>query len=165
MLVNFPTDQQTLRKSLGMFSTGVAIVTTNDSHNKAFGLTINSFSSLSLDPPFIIWNISIKSTLKDIFQNSKNYVVHILTKHHTNIANIFAKKDILARFNGIDTKLSPSGTIMIEKNFMAWFDCYNYKQYEEGDHIIMIGRIEHLYYDNNNSPLIFCKGTFHETNI
>ncbi|AFZ82505.1 flavin reductase family protein [Candidatus Kinetoplastidibacterium crithidiae] len=153
--------EEKLRKSFGRYVTGVAIVSTNYLNDQAIGLTINSFSSLSLNPAMVIWNLSIKSSAKNIFTNCNNYVIQILSNKQANLAKIFSKKNIFERFDEVKKTMSPSGTFMINDNFTAWFDCYNYKQYVEGDHIIMIGKVEHLFYSEIN-PLIFYNGKLNE---
>ncbi|WBF65374.1 MAG: flavin reductase family protein [Candidatus Kinetoplastibacterium crithidii] len=152
--------EEKLRKSFGKYVTGVAIVSTNF-NDKAVGLTINSFSSLSLDPAMVIWNLSVKSSAKNIFTNCNNYVIQILSNQQIHLAKIFSKKNIFERFDTVKKIMSPSGTFMINDNFTAWFDCYNYKQYVEGDHIIMIGKVEYLFYSELN-PLIFYNGRLNE---
>lgn len=153
--------QKEFRTLLGNFVTGVTIITTHGLMNKPCGLTVNSFNSLSLDPPLILWSLSLKSTNKNIFLNCSNYVVHILSSEQTEIANSFAKKNSADRFNNIKTKFSPSGTTMLDMEHKAWIDCKNYKHYEEGDHLIMIGEIQYYNY-SNTEPLIFYNGDFYK---
>lgn len=153
--------QKEFRKLLGNFVTGVTIITTHGFMNKPCGLTVNSFNSLSLDPPLILWSLSLKSTNKNIFLNCSNYVIHILSSEQIEIANSFAKKNSQCRFDNIRTKFSPSGTTMLDIEYKAWIDCKNYRQYIEGDHLIMIGKVQYYNY-SNAEPLVFYNGDFYE---
>ncbi|AFZ83858.1 monooxygenase component [Candidatus Kinetoplastibacterium blastocrithidii TCC012E] len=155
------TQQKELRQLLGNFVTGVTIITTHGLMNRPYGLTINSFNSLSLDPPLILWSLSIKSTNKNIFLNCSNYVIHILSNEQTEIANSFAIKNPPDRFKNIKTKFSPSGTIMLDIEYKAWIDCKNYRHYIEGDHLLMIGKVQYYHY-SNAEPLIFYNGDFYK---
>ncbi|WP_235043580.1 flavin reductase family protein [Candidatus Kinetoplastidibacterium galati] len=149
------------RKLLGNFVTGVTIITTHGFTNKPCGLTVNSFNSLSLDPPLILWSLSINSTNKNIFLNCSNYVIHILSSEQIEMANSFARKNSSDRFKNIRTKFSPSGTTMLDTEHKAWIDCKNHRQYVEGDHIIMIGKVQYYKY-SDSEPLMFYNGDFYE---
>ena len=79
-----------LKKSLGMFSTGIAVVTTTDQNNKPLGMTVNSFASVSLNPALVLWSIEKKQPSFNIFLNSNGYAVNILTKNQNDLFSLFS---------------------------------------------------------------------------
>ena len=144
-----------LRKAFGMFSTGITIVTSVDKDDVPIGMTVNSFSSVSLDPPLVLWSIAKKQPSYDMFLSSKGYAVNILSKDQIGLCHHFSSP-LINKFDNVDWKLSDNGFPLIN-NTLGWFDCLKWKDYEGGDHKILIGEVT-SYGVSDMDPLTFWNG-------
>ncbi len=148
-------ESKKLRRTLGCFATGIAVVTTKDEHTPPSGMTINSFSSVSLDPPLILWSLSRDSARLDIFQKAEYFAINILAEDQLNLCQHFSstKSDL---FTDIAWQPSTHGQPLLEA-VVASLECRTWKLYEGGDHIIILGEV--LAHQNQDKPpLIFSKG-------
>ena len=127
------------KKTLSMFSTGITIVTAVDNIGNPIGMTVNSFSSVSLNPPLILWSIDKKQPSYNFFKNSNGYVVNILSKNQLDLCNIFSSKS-KSKFKNINWQRSNNGFPLID-NCLAWFDCIKWNDYPGGDHQILVGEV------------------------
>ncbi len=152
-------DSFELRNAFGLFATGVTIITANAEGYKPFGVTANSFSSLSLDPPLLLWSLQKNSDTWDAFEVATRFAVNILSADQQNMSNRYAKKG--------DHHLAPdeytlgdSGCAIL-KNCLASFECEATERYEGGDHIILVGKIVELNCsDPEAAPLVFHCGQY-----
>ena len=143
------------RKSLGMFSTGITVVTTLDEENNPIGMTVNSFASVSLDPPLVLWSIDKKQPSYKTFLNSKGYAVNILSKKQLELCNHFSSP-LENKFQSLEWKLSSNGFPLLS-NSLAWFDCTTWERYSGGDHKILVARVNS--YDSIEAdPLTYWNG-------
>ena len=149
-------NNKNLRNVLSKFATGVTVVSTIDNNGKPVGMTANSFTSVSLDPPLVLWNIGINQPSYDAFLKAKGYSVNILSKDQKDICDLFSSS-IDDKFNDIDYILSDNGFPIIQKS-LAWFDCIKWNNYPGGDHQILVGEVKN-FYANENDPLIFWNGS------
>ena len=149
-------NNKNLRNVLSKFATGVTVVSTIDNDGKPVGMTANSFTSVSLDPPLVLWNIGINQPSYDAFSKAKGYSVNILSKDQKDICDLFSSS-IDDKFNDIDYILSDNGFPIIQKS-LAWFDCIKWNNYPGGDHQILVGEVKN-FYANENEPLIFWNGS------
>ena len=133
-------DSRQLRQVLGSFPTGVTVVTTIDEAGKPYGVTANSFSSVSLDPPLILWSQSMKSTSHPAFKESERFVVNIMADDQVHVANQFAKSGD-DKFSGIAVHPGLGGVPIIDGS-AAYLECVKVAAYPGGDHIVFIGRVE-----------------------
>ena len=145
------------RQALGMFATGVTIITAKASDGSLVGLTANSFNSVSLDPPLILWSLGLKARSLEQFKHCKHFAVNVLSAEQTDLAMSFSRSDA-NRFEGVDFKLSKDGLPII-KGCLAYFECSNRSQYVEGDHIIFVGQVEQVS-SGAGQPLIYQNGRF-----
>ena len=129
-----------LKKSLGMFSTGIAVVTTTDQNNKPLGMTVNSFASVSLNPALVLWSIEKKQPSFNNFLNSNGYAVNVLTKNQNNLCSLFSSP-IEDKFRDVKWDLSENGHPII-RDTLAWFDCVKWNYYDGGDHQILVGEVK-----------------------
>ena len=146
-----------LRKALGAFATGIAVVTTADAADKPAGMTINSFASVSLSPPLVLWSIDRKSDLFDTFAKSDHYAIHILRKDQEETSNHFATENT-DKFTNLtyDTGLS---SLPLLPDYITRLQCQVEHRYDGGDHIILVGRV--LEMDHTPAePLIFHEGQY-----
>jgi flavin reductase (DIM6/NTAB) family NADH-FMN oxidoreductase RutF len=152
--------EREFRQTLGMFATGVTVVTTQDENGMPIGLTVSSFNSVSLNPPLVLWSLAYRAHSMHAFQNSKHYVIHVLGADQLALAQRFASKGI-DRFAQLKLNNSPHG-IPILQDCLAWFECSNRSQYSEGDHVIFVGHVLHCHRAVKSvSPLLYHGGQLH----
>lgn len=150
-------DSRKFRQALGAFPTGVTIVTTSDAAGADVGVTANSFNSVSLSPPLILWSFGRSSTKITAFQQARHFAVHVLANDQEALARTFAQRGI-DRFAGLQTTRGPDGIPLLE-GCAARFECRTAFQYEGGDHVIFVGEVlsfEHW----DHEPLVFKRGRF-----
>lgn len=136
------TDPQAFRQALGQFATGVTIITTRAADGSLLGLTANSFNSLSLTPPLVLWSLANSANSMPVFSGNSHYVINILSADQIELAQRFASR-VENRFDGVDYTLSRTGNPVLTGN-VAWFECHNRARYPEGDHVIFVGEVEHF---------------------
>jgi len=141
------------RDTLGCFATGVTVVTALSSAGRPIGVTISSFNSVSLDPPLILWSLSLNSPNLEAFRNADHYSVNVLADDQQELSNRFASRRN-DRFMDIPTRPGLSGIPLIE-GCCAWFECSNEAHYPGGDHLIFVGRVERFSKGRADSPLVF----------
>ena len=154
-------NRREFRDTLGTFATGVTVLTTLAADGQPIGVTISSFNSVSLDPPLILWSLSLSSPNIEVFQNANHYSVNVLAFDQQNISNCFASR-CNDRFADIPTRPGLSGIPLIE-GCCAWFECSNEAHYSGGDHLIFVGRVERFAQGcSAESPLIFHKACYRQ---
>lgn len=147
------------RKALGMFATGVTIVTARTPTGNLVGLTANSFNSVSLSPPLVLWSLANSAGSMAAFSTGSHYAINILSAEQQTLAQQFASKDV-DRFANVPYVLGPSGAPLLAGS-VACFECYNRSRYEEGDHIIFVGEVERCTYTPGAAPLLYHGGRFY----
>jgi len=156
---NAPTfSAQQFRAALGMFATGVTIVTARDADGAPIGLTANSFNSVSLDPPLVLWSLAREAGSMPHFSRGSHYAIHILAAEQRALAERFSRKQ-RDRFAGVVFREGHSGAPVIE-GAAAVFECFNRSRYAEGDHVIFVGEVEHCSRRAGVQPLIFHGGRY-----
>ena len=146
------------RAALATFATGVTIVTARDHGGALVGLTANSFNSVSLAPPLVLWSLWNQAGSMPAFSRGSHYAINILAADQRDLAERFAKKN-LDRFAGVPFCDGVSGAPVLE-GCAAVFECFNRSKYEEGDHIIFVGEVERCARRRGASPLIFHGGRY-----
>jgi flavin reductase (DIM6/NTAB) family NADH-FMN oxidoreductase RutF len=148
---------QRLRECFGAYGTGVAVLTTHTSDGEPCGLTANSFTSLSLDPPLILWSISRKAQSYAAFMSSERFAVNVLACDQIDFAQRFARKSS-DKFTGVPYRRGRHGAPLLE-NCTAWLECSTFARHDGGDHTIIIGRVDT--FDRFDRPgLLFVRGRF-----
>lgn len=150
-----PENTRLLRDAFGRFATGVTVVTAA-SKDGPVGITVNSFSSLSLDPALLLWSLSKQSRRYPFFADAKHFAVHILSEKQTNICHGFAQ-DIHA-FDDLDVDMSKNGVPLLS-GCLARLECKLHASYPGGDHQIIVGEITDVAMGQGNS-LAFYDGAF-----
>jgi flavin reductase (DIM6/NTAB) family NADH-FMN oxidoreductase RutF len=153
---SFSTEQ--FRAALGMFATGVTIVTARDAAGAPIGLTANSFNSVSLDPPLVLWSLSRLAGSMPHFTRGSHYAINILAADQLELATRFSRKAD-DRFAGVAFREGRAGAPILE-GAAAVFECYNRSRYAEGDHVIFVGEVEHCERREGAQPLIFHGGRY-----
>jgi flavin reductase (DIM6/NTAB) family NADH-FMN oxidoreductase RutF len=146
------------RAALGMFATGVTIVTGRDADGNRVGLTANSFNSVSLDPPLVLWSLSRQAGSMAAFARGSHYAINILAADQKELAQRFAMRDI-DRFAGVAWREGAGGAPVLD-GAVAVFECANRSRYEEGDHVIFVGEVERCTARAGAQPLIFHGGRY-----
>jgi flavin reductase (DIM6/NTAB) family NADH-FMN oxidoreductase RutF len=149
---------QEFRAALGAFATGVTVVTAIDAHGRPVGLTANSFNSVSLSPPLVLWSLSSRAGSMPAFTGGSHYAINILSAEQRTLAERFATKDV-DRFAGVRFRQGAGGAPVIEGS-AAVFECFNRSQYEEGDHVIFVGEVERCERREGALPLIYHGGRY-----
>lgn len=147
------------RAALGMFATGVTIVTACDTQGQWVGLTANSFNSVSMEPPLVLWSLANRSSSMAAFRTVTHYAIHVLAADQRALALQFASRGV-ERFSGVAAQAGPHGVPLLE-GAIARFECFNRSRYEEGDHVIFVGEVERCTYRAGAAPLLFHGGQFY----
>jgi flavin reductase (DIM6/NTAB) family NADH-FMN oxidoreductase RutF len=152
-----PFDLRDFRDALGSFATGVTICTTRSRQGEPVGLTVNSFASVSLEPPLVLWSQSLYAQSLPAFQEASHFVVNVLAADQVALAKRFAG-DHDNRFLDVEHIVPEHGAPVIA-GCAAHFECRNEARYYGGDHIIFLGRVER-YTHTPKPPLMFCRGRY-----
>ena len=150
-------DSIAFRNALGSFATGVTIVTTRDAAGQDCGLTANSFNSVSLDPPMVLFSLARNSASMDAFRGADHFAVHILAADQEPLSNGFAKRGT-DKFAGLAPERGAGGVPLLT-GCAARFQCRTAYQYEGGDHIIFVGEVIAFDHDDR-APLLFHGGRY-----
>ena len=148
-------DQRAFRTALGAYATGVSVVTTSSSDGP-IGITINSFASVSLDPPLVLWSPAKESNRFAYFSGARHFAIHVLDAHQQNICNGFTQDK--SAFDGIDCEDDENGVPLLN-GCLARFECSLEAEHDAGDHVIIIGRV-HRASARDGLPLLFQGGRF-----
>jgi flavin reductase (DIM6/NTAB) family NADH-FMN oxidoreductase RutF len=146
------------RDALGAFATGVTIVTARDAAGSLVGLTANSFNSVSLEPPLVLWSLSRRAGSMPAFEQGSHYAINILAAEQHALAERFAGKRA-GRFDGVAFRDGVHGAPVLE-GAAAVFECFNRSRYSEGDHVIFVGEVERCERRAGAQPLIFHGGRY-----
>lgn len=146
------------RVALGMFATGVTIVTARTAAGALVGLTANSFNSVSLNPPLVLWSLARAAASLPVFSTGSHYAIHILASDQHDLARRFAARGV-DRFADVKFVEGVAGAPLLS-GACATFECFNRSRYEEGDHVIFVGEVERCSHRAGASPLLFHGGKF-----
>jgi len=154
---NIGFDPQAFRTALGTFTTGVTIITTQAEDGSPVGITANSFNSVSLNPPLVLWSLSKKARSLPVFSTGKHWNVHVLSTEQESLSGRFATQgeDKFAEIQ-FDNGVSEAPLL---QDCTARFQCRTAFQYEGGDHVIFVGEV--LAFDHSErAPLAFQSGQY-----
>ncbi len=144
-----------LRNALGRFGTGVTIVTAAK-NGVPYGITVNSFASVSLDPALVLWSPAKASKRFDLFESTEHYAIHVLDQEQTDLASLFARQ--ADNFDHCSWHWSDNGVPVIE-NTVTRFECERICSHDGGDHAIVIGKVSRVV-STGGDPLMFVGGQF-----
>jgi flavin reductase (DIM6/NTAB) family NADH-FMN oxidoreductase RutF len=150
-----PETLRDFRHALGRFATGVTVITTQ-TENGPVGFTANSFASVSLDPPLVLWSAARSSARFPIFAAAKTYSIHILDEDGAALAARFIRGG--AGFDGLAITKSAGGSPVIPQT-LARLDCHQHSLHDGGDHLIIVGRVTHFAM-RHGAPLVFSQGNY-----
>ena len=149
---------QLLRKAMGRFATGVTVVTTRGAGGKLEGLTVNSFSTVSLEPPLVLWSLARRAGSFAAFADATHFAVNVLASDQPHLCRHFATPSA-DKFAGISHRPGIGGCPLLDAT-IAQFECRRETQLDGGDHVIFIGRVLRVSHADGD-PLIFAGGGYH----
>jgi 4-hydroxyphenylacetate 3-hydroxylase, reductase component len=151
-------DTRAFRQALGTFPTGVAVVTAAPAGGHPMGITVNSFTSVSLDPPLVLWCLDRKSDRFPAFTAAAHHTISVLGTAHETISSRLAKQGAHS-LEGVDllpTELGPPALA----DALAIFECERHAVHDAGDHAILIGRVLRFARREAGAPLVFFQGKY-----
>ncbi|HEX4267536.1 MAG TPA: flavin reductase [Steroidobacteraceae bacterium] len=152
-----PDDARRFRSALGAFATGVTIVTSRDAAGKDVGLTANSFNSVSLEPPMVLWSLARSARSLPAFLAANRFAVHVLAADQEELSLRFAARGS-DKFAGLDLERGP-GELPMLRGCSARFLCRTAFRHESGDHVIFVGEVE-AFDHSDRPPLLFHGGRY-----
>lgn len=154
-----PIDPRELRHALGRFATGVCVVTTRTNTGLSAGLTVNSFSAVSLSPPLVAWCLGRKAPSMPTFAQATHFAVHVLAQDQHALALHFSQP-AEDKFASVRDAFEPGiADLPVLRDALARFECHKTAMVDGGDHVIFIGRVERFAYADR-APLLFHSGRF-----
>ncbi|WP_422342715.1 alpha/beta fold hydrolase [Parasphingorhabdus sp.] len=152
------SDARTLRDALGCFATGVTVVTANDARGSPIGLTANSFTSVSLDPPLLLVCIANTSGSASTLKSASHFAVNVLQIGQQPASNLFAGKN-KDRFASTSWEPGETGVPLLTGSLSS-FECEQSEVHEGGDHFILVGRVVKASFEPRRDPLLFFRGKY-----
>lgn len=147
------------RDALGSFVTGVCIVTCRTAEGEPHGVTVNSFSSVSLDPPLVLFSLDRANTSFAHFHRAETFVIHVLSRGQEALSRTFARTDT-DRFAGVAFATAANGAPLLPGS-LATFECRKHAAYDGGDHEIIVGRVLNHAAGEAEEALLYFRGRYH----
>ena len=151
------TDSRALRIALGQFATGITVVTTRAGSGAFVGLTVNSFSALSLEPPLILWSLRCSSPSLPVFEAADRFVVNVLAEAQVEVSRRFASPQA-DKFEGVPHAENAWGLPLLH-GASAWFECRTVSRQIAGDHCLFVAEVERFTL-SEAAPLLFHAGGY-----
>ncbi len=154
---NDPTPRA-FRDALGMFPTGVTVITARDAAGRPVGLTVSSFNAVSLAPPLVVWSLSSHLDCVPAFENAAVYAINVLAEDQQELSARFAGRAD-DKFAGLDVDTG-DGCVPLLRGCCARFECRPFARHPGGDHLVMIGEVIRFERDAGRVPLVFQGGSY-----
>lgn len=154
-----PFDPKEFRRALSLFPTGVSIITTRASDGSPVGLTCNSFSSVSLNPPLVSWSLRKESRSVEAFRSTGAFAINILSADQQSLSARFASSSIVNKFDGVPV-VDGLHALPVLNDCAATFECKTFAVHDAGDHWLFIGEVARFQHQISQHPLVFCKGAY-----
>jgi flavin reductase (DIM6/NTAB) family NADH-FMN oxidoreductase RutF len=149
-----------LRSALAQMPTGVAIVTAATTDGRSLGMTVNSFASVSLDPPLVLFCIDRRSLAFEGWQRAPGYAINVLAATQGPLSNAFARAGS-SKWDGVEFERGLNGAPRIA-GAIACFECSAHERFDGGDHAIFVARVERFTTHPTGQPLLFHRGRYGE---
>lgn len=146
------------RDALGHFATGVGVITASGPGGEPIGVTINSFASVSLDPPLVLWSLDKSSDRFRVLMQASHFGVNLLGQAEMEISRRLSRKGESA-LQVSEVRHGHHGVPML-KHAIASFECAVHERVEAGDHVIFIGHVLHCQHDSHEDPLLYYRGAY-----
>jgi 4-hydroxyphenylacetate 3-hydroxylase, reductase component len=150
-------DARALRRALGNFATGVTVITAQNTLGEKVGLTANSFNSVSLDPPLILWSLDKNARSMGVFDAASHFAVNILSAEQINLSNHFSRQQE-DKFAGVDWREGEGGCPLLS-GCAGSFQCEAHSKIDAGDHYIYLGKVL-AFDDPGRPPLFYHRGSY-----
>ena len=157
MMAGKAMQSRTLRTALGCFTTGVTVVTTCDQAGNIAGMTVNSFASVSLEPPLVLWSVDKSANSFKAFSEANYFAIHVLHAGQEAVSHTFATPRA-DKFSCVPHEQGLGGIPRLT-DYSACFECKTRHRYDGGDHTILVGEIIH-FHSRDKEPLVFYKGAY-----
>lgn len=151
-------DRRSFRDALSTFPTGVTVITTKAADGEPVGITVNSFSSVSLDPPLVSFSLARRAFSLKAFTEAKVFAISVLAYDQGAISNRFAVSSG-RKWHGTDYLIAANGCPIIS-GALASFECASHARFDGGDHVIFVGRVTRFERAVTGEPLIFNRGSY-----
>ncbi|MEE8539373.1 MAG: flavin reductase [Woeseiaceae bacterium] len=151
-------DTHSFRHALGHFATGVTIVTTRDENGEYIGVTANSFNSVSMDPPLVLWSLDKRAYSLKAYETADYFVVNVLAADQVSLSQRFATRGTIDKFHGLSCTEGVGGAPILA-GCAAYFQCRKTFTYEGGDHLILVGEVVN-FEASGRTGLVFHKGSY-----
>lgn len=153
-------DGREFRDTLGRFATGVCLITTTTEDGRALALTANSFASVSLDPPLVLWSLQNNSDVYDAYATPRHYAINILSDQQQDLSGRYARKGD-HELDSAHYTTGEDGAPLIA-GALAAFECDLHQTHDGGDHLIIVGRVTRMHNADGGAPLLFFSGGYRE---
>ncbi len=153
-------DSRALRNAFGRFATGVCVVTASSAESGPIGMTINSFSSVSLEPPLVMWSLQNNSDCFGVFTGSTCFAINVLAGDQIEHSRRYSRRNEHALLAD-DYVIGDNGAPVL-KGALAVFECDLWRSYEGGDHILLLGLVKALHDREEGEPLLYFSGGYRE---
>lgn len=150
-------DARQFREVCGQYATGVAVITVCGAGGQLAGVTVNSFSSVSLEPPLVQFSLDRKASVFPVFKDCRHFAVNVLSRPQQPLSNMFAVRS--DAFEEVTYASGRAGSPVIE-GCVANLECEKFAVYDGGDHVIILGRVMQLQCAPTQEPLLFFRGTY-----
>ena len=151
-------DAATFRNTLGCFASGVTVVTAADADGTPVGVTVSAFSSLSLDPPLVLFCLDRKTSHLDVFRTSGHFAVHVLAENQRDVSARFAKRGD-DKWDGQDFSRGNNGSPLLP-GCLASMECTTTAIHEGGDHLVFVGQVDRASASDTGKPLLYFRGNY-----
>jgi flavin reductase (DIM6/NTAB) family NADH-FMN oxidoreductase RutF len=151
-------ERRNFRNALGHYPTGITVVTALTDNGTRIGLTVNSFTSVSLHPPLILFAVALRAASAPVFQRGVRFAVNLLAAHQTDLAQNFARSHP-DKFAGIDC-VDGQGGVPLLPDCSGWLECLVHDVHPSGDHLLIVGRVDRFGHYEEAEPLLYHRGQY-----
>ena len=153
-------DPLEFRAALGQFATGVCLITLRTDAGRELALTVNSFASVSLDPPLVLWSLQEDSEVYADFREAQHYAISVLSSDQQALSSYYAGKDQ----HDVKPEHARPGShgVPLIRGAVAVFECDLEATHAGGDHLIIVGRVQTMHNEDDNNPLVFHNGQYRQ---
>jgi flavin reductase (DIM6/NTAB) family NADH-FMN oxidoreductase RutF len=152
--------EREFRDALGAFATGVTVICAPAPDGRFVGFTANSFNSVSLDPPLVVWSLGRRASTLAALERTERYAINVLAHDQADLARRFSRPHA-DRFEGVPYRLGDAGVPLID-GCVAWFECRHHAIHRAGDHMLFIGEVESCA-RHRGAALVFHRGRYATT--
>lgn len=151
-------DPRSFRDTLGCFATGVTIITSVAPDGELLGVTVNSFNSVSLTPPLVLWSLDRRSYSRPAFEAAGHFAINVLRDSQKHLSNTFARA-LVDKWSGVQYEVWDTGAPILS-GCLANFECITRAVHDGGDHLIFVGEVKRMTRDPSGQPLLYYRGEY-----